>query len=54
MRERKKNLEKHQNSNDNTISIVGKISMRKIQLHKERSPIIIKINHTNGSETSEP
>jgi hypothetical protein len=53
-RKRKKNSEKHQNSDDNTIGMVGKISMRRIQRHKERSPTIIKINHTNGSETSEP
>jgi len=55
MRERKeKKIQRHQNSNDDIIGMVGKISMRRIQRHQERSLIVIKIGHTNSPETSEP
>jgi hypothetical protein len=50
----KKILGTHQNFDDDIISIIGKISIRRFQRHQKRSQTVTAVGHTSGSKTSEP
>jgi len=43
----KETLKSHQNSNDDTTETVKKISMRRIQRHQVRLPMVTRIGHTS-------
>lgn len=50
----KKILGTHQNFDDDIISIIGKISIRRFQRHQKRSQTVTAVGHTSDPMTSKP
>jgi hypothetical protein len=49
---KKKNLETHRNSDDDTTGTVEKISTRQTQRHQERSSTVTEVGHTSYSKAN--